>query len=255
MIRAVEHEEHRRQYLLAVQACPGLAPRMASQLELFWQKPGSGWRFFAQEGDAPAALMVRGNWALGCGRFDPEELGLLLGFLGVTDYTAPEADPPEGYTKGEELPLFAWEGPAPAPGPVPEGVAFTLEPSPWAVSRLVLEETPDPTGEVTENYYSDLCTALNHGFAKISGLEKGGRLICTEGVYGLWEGKAYLAGRETVPEERRKGLGSWLLLELVRLLTEEGIQPWFWCGLPLQAHYSRLGFIQKGILCNFIPKE
>ena len=100
MIRAVEHEEHRRQYLLAVQACPGLAPRMASQLELFWQKPGSGWRFFAQEGDAPAALMVRGNWALGCGRFDPEELGLLLGFLGVTDYTAPEDAPPEGYTKG-----------------------------------------------------------------------------------------------------------------------------------------------------------
>ena len=106
MIRAVEHEEHRRQYLLAVQACPGLAPRMASQLELFWQKPGSGWRFFAQEGDAPAALMVRGNWALGCGRFDPEELGLLLGFLGVTDYTAPEADPPKATQKGRSCPFL-----------------------------------------------------------------------------------------------------------------------------------------------------
>ena len=78
MIGAVSEPLQKRQYLQAAWNCPGLAARLACQLELFGQKPGSGWRFFTADRGTLAALALRGGAAFGCGDFCGEELGFLL---------------------------------------------------------------------------------------------------------------------------------------------------------------------------------
>ena len=66
MIGAVSEPLQKRQYLQAAWNCPGLAARLACQLELFGQKPGGGWRFFTADRGTLAALALRGGAAFGC---------------------------------------------------------------------------------------------------------------------------------------------------------------------------------------------
>ena len=255
MIGAVSEPLQRRQYLQAAWNCPGLAARLACQLELFGQKPGSGWRFFTADRGTMAALALRGGAAFGCGGFDGEELGLLLRFAGVGEYLCPAGGAaPAGYRLAEEYPLYtappAWAGPEP---PLPQGIRLDWEPAAGPVSRLVWEEETDQTGR--ENFYSDLCTARSHGRALVAGAWAKGRLVSTVGAYARWQGFAYLAAAQTTPFWRRQGIGGALIRLLAARMTEEGSQPWFWCREALCGHYEALGFIQKGKLSKYIQTE
>ena len=255
MIGAVSEPLQKRQYLQAAWNCPGLAARLACQLELFGQKPGGGWRFFTADRGTLAALALRGGAAFGCGDFCGEELGLLLRFSGVREYLCPAGSPaPAGYRLGEEYPLYTaptvWKGPAPA---LPGEVALDWEPFPTPVSRLVWEEEGDQA--CRENFYSDLCTARSRGMALVAGAWAQGELKATVGAYALWQGLAYLAAAQTTPAWRGRGIGGALIRLLALRLAEEGYQPWFWCRPGLCAHYEALGFIQKGKLSKFIQIE
>ncbi len=255
MIGAICEPLQKRQYLQAAWNCPGLAARLACQLELFGQKPGSGWRFFTADRGTLAALALRGGAAFGCGSFEGEELGLLLRFAGVREYLGPAGGAvPAGYRLAEEYPLYtsppSWAGPSPA---LPDGVRLDWEPAPGPVSRLVWEE--EEAGAARENFYSDLCTARSHGMALVAGAWAGQQLISTVGAYALWQGQAYLAAAQTTPAWRCRRIGGALIRQLARRLAGEGYQSWFWCRQALCPHYEALGFIQKGKLSKYIQTE
>ena len=99
MIRAVS-ESNRLDFENACAAAGFWETRLPVDLALFGNSPASGWQFMAAPGGAIA--LRPGASAVLCGRCDAEELGSLLGFLGVEKLTAPAGQPcPEGFCEGK----------------------------------------------------------------------------------------------------------------------------------------------------------
>ena len=75
MIRAVQTSHDAQEFAARVHGQLYFRSAMGMRLELFWQKPGSGWRFCLTEG---GALMLRGDSAQLCGgcrdKVEAEEL-------------------------------------------------------------------------------------------------------------------------------------------------------------------------------------
>ena len=93
-------------------------------------------------------------------------------------------------------------------------------------------------------YYSETCTALAHGFARVLALQDAtGRPVSTVGAYAMANGEAYMAMGETLPELRGRGIGGWLIPYLANELAGEGWTVTFLCAAERCRFYERLGFV------------
>ena len=134
------------------------------------------------------------------------------------------------------------------PAPPPE-LRLDLPPPMQPVSRLVF---PQDRAE-QEQFYSQACTALAHGFGVCRTLWAGERPVCTVGCYEQSGGEAYLSAGVTAPDWRGRGLASWLIVGLADGLAAARTVR-FACAPALGPFYDRLGFAEAGALLQFTRK-
>ena len=209
-----------------------LEPMMAVPLDLFWEKPGSGFGFYLTD---TGALMVQGSLATLAGIADPEELDSFLSFLGIHRLVGEM--PPEGWE--EDQTLTAFQGMGPLSRPVPAGTRLVKEPSLNRFAQLVLE---GKSREEQENFYAQVCIRANHGrgqFWALAGEE--GTLLSGVGAFAIEGEWAYLSQGYTRPDCRGRGLGGWLIAALGRDLANQGKTPCLLCLPNRKALYARLG--------------
>ena len=112
-----------------------------------------------------------------------------------------------------------------------------------SVLRLATQLFPQEP-ERQDCYYSETCTALAHGFARVLALQDAaGRPVSTVGAYAMANGEAYMAMGETLPELRGRGIGGWLIPYLANELAGEGWTVTFLCAAERCHFYERLGFV------------
>lgn len=122
----------------------------------------------------------------------------------------------------------------------PQGYMLNRSPS---VLRLATQLFPQEP-ERQDCYYSETCTALAHGFARVLALQDAaGRPVSTVGAYAMANGEAYMAMGETLPELRGRGIGGWLIPYLANELAGEGWTVTFLCAAERCRFYERLGFV------------
>ena len=214
MIQAVTTPAHRQAFAAAIQGAPYFRAVMGRDLALWADNPGAPVRLFTLPG---AALTLNGSTAQLCGH--PQDWEELLGFLrfaGITHLIA-KAVPQLPAAAGE--PLFLYSMPPLRRLPLaqaPKGYTLTRSP---AVSRLAAQLFPQEP-ERQDCYYSETCTALAHGFARVLALQDAaGRPVSTVGAYAMANGEAYMAMGETVPDLRGQGIGGWLIPYLANELA------------------------------------
>lgn len=123
-----------------------------------------------------------------------------------------------------------------------EHQGYMLNRSP-SVLRLATQLFPQEP-ERQDCYYSETCTALAHGFARVLALQDAaGRPVSTVGAYAMANGEAYMAMGETLPELRGRGIGGWLIPYLANELAGEGWTVTFLCAAERCRFYERLGFV------------
>lgn len=239
MIQAVASPTQKLAFEAAIQGAPYFRAVMGRDLALWADNPGAPVRLFVLPG---AALTLNGSTAQLCGQ--PQDWEELLGFLhfaGVTRLTAQQnAQLPEQ----ESRPLFLYcmpQGKKLVQAKAPKGLKLTETPS---VAKLAAQLFPQQ--EQQECYYSETCTALAHGYARVVALQDAaGQNVSTVGAYAMANGEAYMAMGETLPELRGQGIGGWLIPHLANELTDEGWEVTFLCGAERCHFYERLGFVQK----------
>ena len=241
MIQAVTTPAHKQAFAAAFQGAPYFRAVMGRDLALWADNPGAPVRLFTLPG---AALTLNGSTAQLCGQ--PQDWEELLGFLqfaGITHLIA-EAAPQLPAAAGAPLFLYRMTPQSQLPlAQAPQGYTLTRSPS---VSRLAAQLFPQEP-ERQDCYYSETCTALAHGFARVLALQDAaGRPVSTVGAYAMANGEAYMAMGETLPELRGQGIGGWLIPYLANELAGEGWAVTFLCGAERCHFYERLGFVLQG---------
>ena len=247
MICAVSDAARTDRFLAALQGQDYPAVQLAAHWQAFGGLPGSGWQFYTgAETDPLFALSVKGTAAQCVGLCDPEEMGSFLGFLGVQQlaYRGPV---PDGYRHAEPLCQFTLEagGTLPECAPLPAGFTLEKQPPMGPVTELLMEAPELAAGgqDFYDEFYARGCALRNRGLARIWALYgPDGKIAATAGVYGIWQGRAYLTAVHTRSTLRRQGLGGWLVQALARQLASEGISTGLWCHSPRAQFYQNLGF-------------
>lgn len=238
MIQAVITPAHKQAFATAIQGAPYFRAVMGRDLALWADSPGAPVRLFTLPG---AALTLNGSTAQLCGTpQDWEELLSFLQFAGIAHLIAEET-PLLPAATGE--PLFLYSMPPQNRLPLAqEHQGYMLNRSP-SVLRLATQLFPQEP-ERQDCYYSETCTALAHGFARVLALQDAaGRPVSTVGAYAMANGEAYMAMGETLPELRGRGIGGWLIPYLANELAEEGWTVTFLCAAERCRFYERLGFV------------
>lgn len=241
MIQAVSDAVGKQMLLQAVAGKPYFRALLGRDAALWTDNPGAPTRLFTLPG---GALALSGRSAQLCcnGTEQPdwEELSLFLRFAGVERLTM-NVQPPETWPLRRDLYLYTL-----APGkclPVPPllpGLHIDRSPSMQAISAELFPDEP----ERQETFYSESCTALNHGYARVLAVRDGaGEMICTVGAYAICNGEAYMAAGETRADLRGQGIGGHLIVTLANELAAEGCTVTFLCEDKRRHFYDRLGFV------------
>ena len=177
MIQAVTTPAHKQAFATAIQGAPYFRAVMGRDLALWADNPGAPVRLFTLPG---AALTLNGSTAQLCGTpQDWEELLSFLQFAGIAHLIAEET-PLLPAAAGE--PLFLYSMPPQDRLPLaqePQGYMLNRRPS---VLRLATQLFPQEP-ERQDCYYSETCTALAHGFARVLALQDAaGRPVSTVGL-------------------------------------------------------------------------
>lgn len=248
MIRAVQTGEDAREFAARVRGQLYFRSAMGMRLELFWQKPGSGWRFCLTE---HGALMLRGDSAQLCGLprgEEREELTAFLRFCGVRTLLCRAGEAPAawgtprqrtayGLPMGKTLPGFP---PQPEPEALqalaPCGLTLDTAPRIGALAALLFGDR-----EEQDRFYSDSCTAIAHGMGRAWALRAGdGALAATVSCCAAFDGEAYLAAGMTASAWRGRGVGAWLIAAMAASLAKQA-DALLLCEPALCAMYERMG--------------
>ena len=244
MIQAVTDAAQQRAFLQTASGKPYFQALLGRDAALWTGNPGAPTRLFTLSG---GALALSGRSAQLCcdsaAAPDWEELALFLRFAGVERVTA-SIRPPETWPLRRDLYLYtlAPGGQLPVPPLLPE-LHIDRHPSMQAISAELVPEEP----ERQEAFYSESCTALNHGYARVLAVCDGtGKMVCTVGAYAICAGEAYMAAGKTRPDLRGKGIGGHLIVTLANELAAEGYTVTFLCEAKRRHFYDRLGFVCVG---------
>lgn len=136
---------------------------------------------------------------------------------------------------GRQLPL----------GAAPAGLA--LDPAPRVAAVAALAFPGKENAARRDAFYSETCTAVAHGLARLWALcGPDGGIVSMVGAYAMVAGEAYLATGETVPERRGQGIGGWLIARAANALAAEGWRVTLLCEENRRRFYTRLGFAAAG---------
>ena len=240
-IRALADPAGRQAFAAAIRGKPFFGALMGRDLRLWADNPGAPTRLYWLP---DAALALSGRSAQLCGPVrDWEELALFLRFAGVEKLTA---DRPAPLPRQTELYLFTLApGQALPPGPAPAGLTLDRNPPVGAIAALAFPGEENAARR--DAFYSETCTAVAHGFARLWALTGAdGGLVSMVGAYAMVDGEAYLATGETVPERRGCGIGGWLIASAANALAAEGWRVTLLCEENRRRFYTRLGFAPAG---------
>lgn len=242
-IREVAGADDGAAYSAVVQGRPFFGALLGRNLALWAGNAGAPTRLYTLP---HAALALSGRSAQLCGVVqDWEELALFLRFAGVRTLTADRPAPLPlrqtlhlyGLAAGESLPLASQEPPA--------GLVLDKTPSPGAVAAMLFPAAGEAARR--DAFYSEACTAVAHGMARVWALRTPeGVLVSTVGAYAMANGEAYMAGGETAPGLRGRGIGGWLIPALANTLAAEGWRVTLLCEEARRPFYTRLGFCSLG---------
>lgn len=241
MIRDVSDAAGKQTLLHTVAGKPYFQALLGRDAALWTGNPGAPSRLFTLPG---GALALSGRSAQLCcdGTECPdwEELALFLRFAGVERLTM-NVKPPATWPLRRDLYLYTLTpgGHLPVPSLLP-GLYIDRSPSMQAISEELFPGEP----EQQEHFYSESCTALNHGYARVLAVRDGaGEMICTVGAYAICNGEAYMAAGETRADLRGQGIGGHLIVTLANELAAEGYTVTFLCEEKRRHFYDRLGFV------------
>ena len=240
MIAAVSTPAQKAAFLSAIRGRPYFHALLRRDLALWADNPGAPTKLFVLPG---GALTISGRSAQLCGvPEDGEELAAFLRFAGVERVTC--SDPMPGWMQRQTLFLYALApGERLSVGKPPEGLLWRDDPSVMELARRLFPED----AARAEAFYSETCTALAHGYARVAALyDASGRQVSTVGAYAMTDGEAYMAMGETAAELRGRGIGGWLIAEFANRLSTEGWQVTFLCEQKRRHFYDRLGFACTG---------
>ena len=250
MIQALSNAAQEQAFLQTVSGKPYFRALLGRDAALWTGNPGAPTRLFTLPG---GALALSGRSAqLCCDSLqspDWEELALFLRFAGVERVTA-NLRPPETWPLRRDLYLYilAPGGQLPVP-PLLPGLHIDCNPSMQAISAELFPEEP----ERQDAFYSESCTALNHGYARVLAVCDGaGKMVCTVGAYAICDGEAYMAAGETRPDLRGQGIGGHLIVTLANELAAEGYTVTFLCEEKRCHFYDRLGFMCIGTYGQYL---
>lgn len=246
MIAAVSTRDQKAEFWSRCRNKPYFHALLGRDLALWADNPGAPVKLFVLPG---AALTVSGRSAQLCGvPEDCEEAESFLRFAGVERVTC--SQPVPGWKLHRELFLYTLQAGERLPvGPVPAGLHWREDPPVMEIARRLFGEDTD-RGKA---FYSETCTALAHGYARIAALYDGEeRQISTVGAYAMADGEAYMAMGETVQELRGRGIGGWLIASFANRLSADGWQVSFLCEETRCHFYDHLGFSQTGIYHQYI---
>lgn len=248
MIRRIE-EVNRAQFLSAVRGRPYFGDVLPVHLAVFGTNHALMRFFFAEPA---AAIQLRGQSALLCGRYDADEAGMFLRMQGIRRVSvAADSLPPAGFRCGETLyELILTNAPHILSAPLLPQLTLDRAPPPSEVTAFLMHGEKEFGAQ--ENFYSELCTKLNRGAAEIWAVRQDGRIIATAGAYALSPSAAYLAGVETAPELRGRGAGGWLVGTLAARFAESGRRVALTCAKSRLRFYERLGFAQEDTVKRYI---
>ena len=248
MICAVS-ETNRPDFESACAAAGFWETRLPVDLALFGNSPASGWQFMTAPGGAIA--LRPGASAVLCGRCDAEELGSLLGFLGVEKLTAPAGQPcPEGFCEGEVLTCFAAAEKLPAPAcRVDWQLRQELSPKVSAGLLSGLDE------EARMNFFAECCARRNHGQGVFWGAQVGEEIVTAVSTCAVSERFACMFAGETLPAWRGRGIGGALIAAMANHWLDEGRTPCFVARPERVRFYTRLGFVPLTYYKEYIYKE
>lgn len=241
MIQAVTDAAQKQTFLQTVEGVPYFQALLGRDAALWTGNPGAPSRLFTLPG---GALALSGRSAQLCCEKgtepDWEELALFLQFAGVKRLTM-NTCPPETWPLRRDLDLYTLApGGHLEPPPLLEGLTIDRSPSMQAISEELFPGEP----EQQEHFYSESCTALNHGYARVLAVRDGaGEMICTVGAYAICNGEAYMAAGETREELRGRGIGGHLIATMANELAAEGYTVTFLCEEKRRHFYDRLGFV------------
>ena len=247
-IREVSTAADRAAFAAAVAGKPFFGALFGRDLALWAGNAGAPTKLYTLP---DAALAISGRSAQLCGAVQNwEELVLFLQFAGVEKLTAdrPAPLPPlqtlhlYGLAVGQSLPLVSKEPPA--------GLRLQTAPAIGPVADLLF---PEPARAARRDaFYSETCTAVAHGLARVWALETPeGALVSTVGAYAMAGGEAYMACGETIPTRRGQGIGGWLIPALANALAAEGWQVRFLCADNRRPFYERHGFVHQDVCLQY----
>lgn len=246
MIAQLTDESRYARFLEACQGKPYFGCMLPLHVKLFSKsQPG---RFFAGPG---LAMELTGTKADLTGVCDPEELASFLRLCGVTSLMT-DGPAPTGWELDRMHHLFALEAGAALPLPAADEAlwaSLTLDrtPRPGAVADRLFPSRP----QRRDDFYSELCTKLNHGVARVWALERDKGIVCTVGAYALHAGEAYMACGETAESLRGRGIGGRLIVSMANELAAGGWRVTFLCADERVRFYTRLGFTEHGTLARY----
>lgn len=250
MIQAVTHALQ-QDFGQIVSGKPYFQALLGRDAALWTGNSGAPTRLFILPG---GALALSGRSAQLCGEGtqapDWEELALFLRFAGVERLTT-NLRPPCTWPLRRDLYLYtlAPGGCLPVPPLLLPGLHIDRQPSMQAVSAELFPGEP----EQQEHFYSESCTALNHGYARVLAVCDGaGEMVCTVGAYAICHGEAYMAAGETRPDLRGQGIGGHLIVTLANELAAEGYTVTFLCEEKRRHFYNRLGFVCLGTYGQYL---
>ncbi len=197
-------------------------------------------RFFVCE---QGALEIKGDTAYLAGAADGEELAGMLAFAGVRRIVTAGSLPLGWRENGR---LAAMEYRPGSPLPLPAGISIDTAPPPADLLQVVACE--GITGPGADNFYSEVCTKRNHGRGQFWLARQGDTPVATAGCYALTHTRAYLAGGVTLPEYRRRGIGSGLCAALAAELAATGRTVGLVCRPEREPFYQKMGFVRQGWL-------
>ena len=244
MIQAVSDAARQQDFLHTVSGKAYFQALLGRDVALWTGNPGAPTRLFTLPG---GALAFSGRSAQLCCEGpalpDWEELALFLRFAGV-ERLAANIRPPRDWPLRRDLYLYTL-----APGeclpapPLLPGLKISRTPSMQAVSAELFPDEP----QRQEAFYSESCTAINHGYARVLAVCDGaGEMVCTVGAYAICSGEAYMAAGETRSDLRGQGIGGHLIVTLANELAAEGYTVTFLCEEKRRHFYDRLGFVCAG---------
>lgn len=241
MLQAVNDAARKRAFQQVVAGKPYFRALLGRDAALWTGNPGAPTRLFTLPG---GALALSGRSAQLCAAGpdlpDWEELALFLRFAGVERLTA-NLCPPPSWPLRRDLYLYTLVpgGCLPVP-PLLPGLHIDRHPSMGTVSAELFPDEP----ERRDAFYSESCTAINHGYARVLAVCDGAnRMVCTVGAYAIFDGEAYMAAGETRSDLRGQGIGGHLIVTLANELAAEGYTVTFLCEEKRRHFYDRLGFV------------